>query len=342
VATAFLTETAYFWVKQDMVRGVPIIYSNFVGYDEVAHYSQPDAYEAQITLAAFDRKLRRLLRMTRGDTPIAYEIVLLSDHGQTVSLPFSKLYGQPLEKVVSELAGLATPLPATRPLTTTYVTALLEELEATRSGRPARTAVRGQRTLKRISREKGVLGSVTPVTERAEPVAVNVGVSGCLAHIYFEGHEQPLVLSEINTTYPGLVEGLASHPGIGFLAVRHESGDVLVIGGGGVRNLATGEIRGQADPLAPYGEAEVWARELSLLVGYGESGDIIVNGAWLPDGRVVVFEEQTSSHGGLGGPQTEAFLIAPTAWGTALQDLASPEDIHAHLRTGIQKLRQAS
>jgi len=342
VANAFLAETAYFWIKQDMFRGVPVIYSNFVGYDEVAHYSHPDAYEAQITLAAFDRKLRRLLRMTRGGTPIAYEIVLLSDHGQTASIPFSKLYGGSLEKLVSQLTGLATPIPATRPLTTTYVTALLEELEATRSGRPARTAIRGQRTLKRISRYKSVAGTGIPVSERVEPVVMNVSVSGCLAHIYFEGHAQPLALQEINGAYPGLVEGLASHPGIGFLAVRHECGDVLVIGGGGVRNLTTGEVRGQADPLAPYGSAEVWARELDLLVGYEESGDIIVNGAWLPEGRVVVFEEQSSSHGGLGGPQTDAFLIAPTAWGTASGDLSSPEDIHAHLGAGIQKLRQAS
>ena len=355
VANAFLRETAYFWIKQDMVRGVPVIYSNFVGYDEVAHYSLPDAYEAQITLAALDRKLHRLLRMSRSGTPIAYEIVLLSDHGQTPSLPFRMLYGRSLESVVSELAGLTTPIPTTRPLTTNYVTALLEELEATRSGRPARTAARGRRTLERISRSSATVkaGAADPLGEaeppgaavppgEAEPAAVQVCVSGCLAHIYFEGHEEPLSLQEINALYPGLVEGLASHSGVGFLAVRHESGEVLVIGGGGVRNLHSGEIRGQADPLAPFGPVEVWARELDLLVGSSASGDLIVNGAWLSEGRVVVFEEQSSSHGGLGGAQTEPFLIAPATWGTTAKDLASPESLHAHLRAGLQHLRPAS
>ena len=49
-------------------------------------------------------------------------------------------------------------------------------------------------------------------------------------------------------------------------------------GGDGLRNLATGEVRGQVDPLAIYGPDEVWATELDRLMGFPASGDLVVNG----------------------------------------------------------------
>ena len=52
-----------------------------------------------------------------------------------------------------------------------------------------------------------------------------------------------------------------------------------------------------------------------------------------------VFEEQLSSHGGLGGPQTEPFAILPAYWGTTPQDLASPEDLHAHILDALRSQR---
>lgn len=381
VAKAFLSETAYFWIKQDMIRGVPVIYSNFVGYDEVAHYSQPDAYEAQIALSAIDRKLRRLRRLMRHGTPITYEVVLLSDHGQTSSIPFAKLYRRDLEIFVAELAGLA---PSTmrmhevRPGTITYVSSLLAELQETRAGRPERAAKRGERTLRRLSlpfrrkkkkslserfgwarpgeaqqsAETGPIATTPDSKTDSRPLkrseapspagGVKACVSGCLAHIYFTGHPAALTLTQIHAAYPGLVEGLASHPGIGFVVARQDDGQAVVVGGGGLRNLSTSEVRGQADPLAAFGRAEVWAQELAELIGYEASGDLIVNGAWLNEGRVVVFESQSSSHGGLGGPQTEPFLLTPVAWQTQGTDLAAPERLHAHLQAGLKQLREAS
>ncbi len=341
VANAFLRETAHFWIKQDLIRGVPVIYSNFVGYDEVAHFSGPDAYEAQISLSAFDRTLRRLRRLIRKGTPIAYDVMLLSDHGQAPSLPFARLYGSPLEAVVASLACQTAPLPETRTLDTTYLAALLAELRASRPGRPPRAAVRGQRTLERIS-GKHLAGVAAPPAADKPPGAdlgLEVCVSGCLAHIYCQGREQPVDLHELQSLFPGLVEGLASHPGIQFVAARQEGGESVVIGSDGLRNLATGQVHGQADPLAPYGDTERWSRELARLIGYASAGDLIVNGAWLPEGKVVVFEQQSSSHGGLGGAQTEPFLVAPAAWGTRPEDLHSPESLHVHLLEVLRRLR---
>ncbi len=47
-------------------------------------------------------------------------------------------------------------------------------------------------------------------------------------------------------------------------------------------------------------------------------GLLIVNGALYPDGTVAAFEELIGSHGGLGGEQTDAFLLHPP-------DMPAPE-----------------
>ena len=66
----------------DIVEGVPVVYSTFVGYDEVAHHSgveQPDAFAV---LRQHDAQLARLERAVQ-QAPRPYHLVVLSDHGQS-------------------------------------------------------------------------------------------------------------------------------------------------------------------------------------------------------------------------------------------------------------------
>jgi len=147
--------------------------------------------------------------------------------------------------------------------------------------------------------------------------------------VYFTGHDEPLHLEDVVSFYPGLIEALACHPGIGFVAVSRRFGDAVAICEDGIRNLITGELGKTNDPLAPYLHQERFAGELAQLVGYADSGDLIINGAWLDDrDRIVVLEEQTSSHGGMGGRQNEPFVLVPAAWDVSEIDLESPEALH--------------
>ena len=324
VANALLRETSHFLIKQDLMRGVPVIYSNFVGYDEVAHYGGADSYEALVSLSAFDRKLRRLLRLVRSGAPIAYDVVLLSDHGQSASVPFVRLDGRTLEELVAELVGSEAVAAAAGPTTPTFVAALLAELAASQAGERLPAAARSRRTLDRL---RG-WSYDRPVRSAPETTGPRVCVSGCLAHIYLTGWDRPAVLPEIEAEHQGLVEGLVRHAGIAFIAARRGGAGGVVIGPRGARDLATGELRGDRDPLADYPDPDRWATEIARILASPLSGDLLVNGALLPDGLVCVFEEQLSSHGGLGGRQTEPFLVAPTEWGLRASDLDSPEALH--------------
>ncbi len=327
VGNAFLRETGFYWLEQDVARGVPVIYSNFVGYDEVAHHAGPDAGEARATLTAFDRKLQRLRRQILRNAPIAYDMVLLSDHGQSESVPFSRLYGNRLDDVVRELAGRVIAVRPPEETEAAYVGGLLEEMRASEAAHHTWIKDRSRRTLERMRRRQ-----TPPAPVVDAETSLIVCVSGGLAHIYRKGSPRPLHLEELRSLYPGLVEGLASHPGIGFVLVRDPEGTPLMIGKDGIRDLETGEVRGETDPLTPYWDTELWSRELSRLTRGEMSGDLIVNGALRDRQRVVVFEEQVGSHGGLGGPQNYPFVLLPTAYGTVRTDLQSPEALHAHLQ----------
>lgn len=339
VSNSVLRHAAFFWLRQDMVRGAPVIYSNFVGYDDVAHYSGPTDYEAMIYLTAFDRGLRKLRRFARRHAALNYDVVVLSDHGQSPSLPFRLLDGRTLGQVVADSVGQAVDEGASAG-DAAYLDTLLHEM-VTGVGRPSWAVRRGERSLRQIRDRRGSGADQEARSDRSlpsargdeavEPVELAVCVSGCLAHVYVREQADPLSLEEFRERCPNLLPLLLAHPGIGFAVARLAAGDVVALGAHGVRNLDTGEVADE-DPLARYGDPAAWSPELARLMRGPSSGDLILNGAWLAEqGRVVVFEEQTSSHGGLGGPQTRPFALLPADWNVAPGALDGPESLHREM-----------
>jgi uncharacterized membrane protein YvlD (DUF360 family) len=336
VTNSVLRHASLFWLRQDLVRGVPVIYSNFVGYDDVAHYSGPDDYEALVTLAAFDRGLRKLRRFMRRQVSLSYDLVVLSDHGQTASVPFRTFDGRSLGQLVADSVGQIVDQGESAG-DAAYLDMLLQELAAG-VGRTGWAVRRGEQTLRRIRDLRGSgadqelrslrsLPATEPEGEEERP-EIAVCVSGCLAHLYVRGEPRRLTLEAIRERCPGLVPALLAHPGVGFAVAEIASGEVLAIGAHGVRNLDTGEVA-ERDPLAGYGDVGRWAPELARLARAPSSGDLLLNGTWLAaEKKIVVFEEQTSSHGGLGGPQTGAFALLPVDWQVAPGAIEGAESLY--------------
>src|SRR5262249_55923064 len=69
-------------VLQDMMRGRPAVYATFSSYDEVAHHSGLERADTMEALRKVDQQFGRIARARRY-APRPYEIVVLSDHGQT-------------------------------------------------------------------------------------------------------------------------------------------------------------------------------------------------------------------------------------------------------------------
>ena len=67
----------------DMMRGAPSIYMLYLGYDEVAHHSGPWTSDAFGDLKRLDKTFARLRRVIKEKAPRPYDLIILSDHGQS-------------------------------------------------------------------------------------------------------------------------------------------------------------------------------------------------------------------------------------------------------------------
>ena len=95
-----------FGVLTDMMRGRPAVYATFSSYDEVAHHSGLERADTLEALRKLDQQFGRIARARRY-APRPYEIVVLSDHGQTQGATFKQRNGYGLDELVERSLGQA-------------------------------------------------------------------------------------------------------------------------------------------------------------------------------------------------------------------------------------------
>ncbi len=312
LVNVLLRDMTFFIVMREIQRGSPIIYATFVGYDVVAHTAGPECPNALNTLRGFDRHLRHIRQAIRYLAPFEYDLFVLSDHGQTGGATFRQRYGFTLREWIAQhirRESRVSETPTHEEAGRSFVRALVSDLRA------ASEALHGQKqrrirraTMRAAAQALEELAAVPPTPQEGEDVVVCA--SGCLAHVYFPsiGH-QPLTWEQIEAIHPDLINALSQHEGIGFVVVR-DTEDIIALNHQGARSLTSGKVIG-VDPLAPFGDTTLRAAQLRRLSEFSNSGDLIVHSALYADGSVAAFEELIGSHGGLGGPQTEAFIIHP-------------------------------
>jgi uncharacterized membrane protein YvlD (DUF360 family) len=325
----------------DIVEGVPVAYSTFVGYDEVAHHSGIEEPDAFAVLKQHDVRLERLERAIE-QAPRPYHLVVLSDHGQSQGRPFRQRYGVELAELVQgALSGgdVYAPAPLDEGLSSVGGALTDARDEDTAAGR----------MIARATRDRVVDGDVVigPNLEPAEETSAADGVehtavvlaSGGLGLISLPEREHRLSIEEIEAQHPGLIGALADHPGIGFLMVRSDGDGALVLGAGGRRRLRDDQVTGQ-DPLLDFGPNA--AGHLRRTDGFAHCPDILVNCMYDPEANEVApFEEFMGSHGGLGGWQSRPFALVPSEWTEPDGPIVGVRAMHDALRgwlseTGLQ------
>ena len=83
----------------DMLRGVPRIFLDYLGYDEYAHRRGPDAELALYNLQGIDRAIGKIVRAVRAVPEYGYDIYVFSDHGQSATTPFERVVGRELHRL---------------------------------------------------------------------------------------------------------------------------------------------------------------------------------------------------------------------------------------------------
>jgi uncharacterized membrane protein YvlD (DUF360 family) len=271
-------------VLMDMMKGRPAVYATFSSYDEVAHHSgleRADTFEA---LRKLDQQFGRIDRARRYAAR-PYELVVLSDHGQTQGATFKQRNAYGLDDLVRSSIEHGT-VAAASDGDENHATVAHAVGEATGTD-----TARKRRKNDVSGEEVVVLGS------------------GNLGLVYLMEERRRLTREEIDRRHPRLLSALRSHPHIGWVLVRSEPQGPLVLGARGTRHLATGQVEGR-DPLAGFPPNA--ARHLRRSDRFEHAADILVGSFYDPAlDEGCAFEELISFHGGIGGQQTRPFLLYP-------------------------------
>ena len=275
-----------FGVLTDMMRGRPAVYATFASYDEVAHHSGLERADTLEALRKLDQQFGRIERARRY-APRPYEIVVLSDHGQTQGATFKQRNGYGLDELVER------------------------SLEQGRgrefAGGDEQSAMVGNAVDEATGRQARRSGPKNDVSDRE---AVVLG-SGNLGLIYLMEEQRRLTLEEIDERHP------RAHPGAARAPARRLAARPL---GRARRRWSLGP-RGTPPPRrGAASRARIrWPRSRRPRRGTScaPTASSTSRTSWsaasttpmLDEG--CAFEELISFHGGLGGLQTRPFILHP-------------------------------
>jgi uncharacterized membrane protein YvlD (DUF360 family) len=303
-----------FAVLTDMMRGRPAVYATFSSYDEVAHHSglmRADTLEA---LRKLDQQFGRLARARRY-APRPYEIVVLSDHGQTQGATFKQRNGYALEELVERSLGH-------------------ERVAAVAGGDESDAMVR--QAMDEATGHKPAKPKAIDVSDRE----VIVLGSGNLGLVYLMKSKQRMSREELDERHPKLLPALREHPHIGWVLVHSSEHGAVVLGPRGTRFLDEDRLEGE-DPLAPFSESA--AQHLLRTDRFPHVADIMLGSFYDPTlDEGCAFEELISFHGGLGGPQTRAFVMFPSRLEAPTAPLVGAAAVHAQLWAWRRQLQDGA
>lgn len=366
-ANVVLREATTEILASEILRGeVDTAYATYMGYDEIAHHSGVEDDDVWSVLRQIDIQFSRVIS-TVDLAERDYELVILSDHGQSNGATFKQRYGISLGNYVRRLmpddlkvyqTGYNIDhfrdalLPESKQLETlkNHVETIRYDLfEENVSIQNIRHEIQERKpaiifeTEQYQNLRKKYSNSLEYITghesmERSEKKAKDSELivlgSGNLGLIYLTQWNRRLTYEEIVMLFPDLIPGLVNHPGIGFVLVNSIMNGGMVIGQKGIYYLNNNKIEGE-NPLENYGKNA--AKHLRRENTFKNMPDLMVNSFYDKEkNEVCAFEELIGSHGGLGGNQTKPFILYPSEWEDP-GELIGSESIYRFLKKEIAK-----
>ena len=298
-----------------MIGDIDVAYSTYLGYDEIAHHSGIRDRDAWFALRGMDKQIKRLVegnKYCKRD----YQFVIQSDHGQTNGATFKQRYGQSFDEFVKSL------LPQDMEI---YAKMTSNE------DHYAETFIPFSKQIERVNKKQDKEEKELTDSE------VIVLASGNLAMIYLTQWKHRLTYEEINNLFPELIREIVNNEYIGFVVVKStEKGD-LAIGKNGIYYLDQEKFEGE-NPLEGFGKNIV--KHLKRNISFKYTPDILVNSFYdSKNDEVCAFEELIGSHGGVGGSQSEPFILYPSSWDVPEDEIIGAESIYKLLKENLKKLK---
>lgn len=291
----------------DIHRRVPIIYVNFLGYDEHSHQRGPDSRVAFWTLKGIDRCIEKIYKACLF-AERHYDFVVLSDHGQCAVRPFEAVAGETLgEFMQSQLDELLVESHLRQDNRSAQLSATLEGLRNLEKYMP-RLFRRPLRAY--IRRTQKQLVKLTEDVDLDVMLDVFVVSSGPIAYVYWTHMPEPLTYEEIERMHPGLIDRVLGHDGVGMVSARLACGDVLVCGRHGRAIVGEFGIRSEGslpcDGSPHRRQILAGMRRITL---FPRAGDLCIWGGGAPAGNVS-YSYEFGGHSGWTDDETQAFVLA--------------------------------
>jgi hypothetical protein len=328
-------------VMLDIYTGAPSIYTTYNVYDEFAHHFGPRSGAANRAIRAMDRRIGELLRMAHRLPGRPYDIYILSDHGQTPSVPYRVRYGETLGDTIEGVSthgvlvmagtGDYTPTPDA------IMDFLAQELEGVASEGTAPTRRIGSRLGRWLRRQYGIFPLIAENVKVSPDGELVVTYSSSLAHVYWTQPERPITFGEIRGRRDRmeLYYFLVAHGGIGVVITRMLDGAHVESLAGRALLTPQGELEllSGKNPLADYATTNIEMREIVQLVHSDNAGDLVIFGAYDAERDVCVcFDDQVGAHGAYGGRQGWPFIMTPRGLVPHDYPIDDPLDLHPLFR----------
>jgi endonuclease/exonuclease/phosphatase family metal-dependent hydrolase len=270
--------------KLSIQRGVPIIYANFLGYDEQSHRRGPESRFAHWVLKGIDGVIQDIFRTGRRSTARRYEIVIFSDHGQEAVKLFQPESGKSIHEAVKDAIQNG-------PLATCAFVNLHEKHRASEFLRRRDSAFvpfwRKRLSTLQLSRE-----------ELAESVVVTA--MGPIGHVYF-----PTTLSDGSSSE--YARALVERHQVPLVAYRDSNGQTMA-------RTSEGLFAIPRDLHLICGKQHWFPKEMKAdfltLCNHPDAGDLLIFG-WSATSAPLSFVEETGAHGGIGADETRGFALLP-------------------------------
>ena len=410
-ANVVMREATTFTLIGDILAGqYNVIYATYMGYDEIAHHSGVEDYDAFYALRQIDKQFKRL-ENTIEKSARTYKIIVLSDHGQSKGFTFKDKFGLSLNDLVKDLLPenisihailhsnddhfrekyslkpyveenieridkrIGDRIDNTKERIDNKLDNTIERIDNTidntieridnnfdfeiKNPRDRFNEIRNNSStleyLDKLKKDRSFLNNDMPFSNKMNKIAkdLNLNVklsnkttvsketaqtivlaSGNLGLIYFTDWSNRMTYEQIEDAFPGLINGLSHHEGIGFVMVKSDIYDTMIFSKDDVLFLEDKEYYGNHF-LDKFGKNII--KKLKRTDKFGHVPDILVNSEYnIVEDEVYAFEELIGSHGGAGGNQQYPFILYPSNWNLE-SEIFGAENVYKFFKSEMEK-----
>lgn len=318
MSNVIFKEIETFGAIMDISRGVPSIYLDYIGYDEIAHHRGPYSISALSTLKAIDRKIYDIYKEIKK-AERKYDFFIISDHGHTPSIPFFHLNSnKKLENIIADyvrnddftIYEFDTGYNAAIKRLFIYLNDFFK--------RGTCNKILNNFLGKAGLNNKSINNFDKKINWERDKI-IYIMDSGPMANIYFSGKPSKMSVEEVEKYFPRITLMLSKTKGIGFIIGQRDNGEVVIFDKNSNKFYSfldffknspdkCSSLKHIIGDYAGKEEKDVALSSVEKFCRFKNAGDLILFGEY-NGSHIINFENQLGAHGGIGGKQNMPFAV---------------------------------